>query len=293
MAVVDAPSTVRTSAAPRGRSLWIGRAYGIALGILGILIALFVWWGVVRYWNISQLELPSPSKTWEALWRGLDRSPTDRRSLIYQGIPTLKAALLGFVAASITGFLLGFVLFEWKFAGQLLWPLVIAFQALPKVALAPVLVIWFGTGQNAKIVLVVIVSFFPVFINTMVGLESLHKNEEEMLHSFGANRWHVLRYGRLPAALPVIFAGLESALLLSLVAIVVAEFVAGSRGLGFLINQSQYNLDMPAVFSILVVFAVVGVVLLELMVWLERKIVFWRRPRRGIIAFLDAGSDGR
>jgi NitT/TauT family transport system permease protein len=293
MAAIDAPRVARTADGTSGRSLWLQRTVGLLLGVLGIVIAIFIWWAIVRYYNISQLELPSPGKTWEALSRGLRRSPSDPRSLIYQAEPTLKAALIGFVLASITGFLLGFMLFEWKFAGQLLWPLVIAFQALPKVALAPVLVIWFGTGQNAKIILVVIVSFFPVFINTMVGLESLHRNEEEMLHSFGANRWQVLRYGQLPAALPVIFAGLESALLLSLVAIVVGEFVAGTRGLGFLINQSQYNLDMPAVFSILVVFAVVGVVLLEIMVWLERRIVFWRRPRRGIIAFIDGASEGR
>ena len=115
-----------------------------------------------------------------------------------------SSRLFGFVLASITGFLLGFMLFEWKFAGQLLWPLVIAFQALPKVALAPVLVIWFGTGQNAKIILVVIVSFFPVFINTMVGLESLHRNEEEMLHSFGANRWQVFLRIVLPLARPAL-----------------------------------------------------------------------------------------
>jgi NitT/TauT family transport system permease protein len=285
------------AAAPRKRkfdgALWLKRLYGAVLGALGIAIALLVWWAVVRHWHISQLELPSPAKTFHALRRGLFESTSDPRSLVYQAEPTLQTALIGFVLASLTGFALGFILFEWKFAGQLLWPLVIAFQALPKVALAPVLVIWFGPTQNAKVILVLIVSFFPVFINTMVGLESLDKNEEEMLHSFGAKRRHILLYGRLPAALPVIFAGLESALLLSLVAVVVAEFVASTRGLGWLINQSQYNLDMPAVFAILIVFAVVGVVLLEVMVWMERRIVFWRRPRRGIIAFLEGETEGR
>jgi NitT/TauT family transport system permease protein len=292
MAVLETPTSVRAHG-PRRGSIWLTRAYGLTLGILGIVLAIFAWWAAVRFWHLSVLQLPSPARTWNALWRGLSFSPSDPRSLIYQAQPTVKAALLGFLGASISGFLLGFILFEWKFAGQLLWPLVIAFQALPKVAIAPVLVIWLGATFNAKVVLVLIVSFFPVFLNTMVGLESLDKNEEEMLHSFGAKRRHVLRYGRLPAALPVIFAGLESALLLSLVAIVVGEFVAGQRGLGFLINQSQYNLDMPAVFSILVVFCVLGVVFLEVMVWLERRIVFWRRPRRGIIAFLEGDSEGR
>jgi NitT/TauT family transport system permease protein len=292
MAVVDTPTVARPRHARRG-SIWLTRAYGLALGITGIVLAIVIWWAVVKVWNLSSLVLPTPSRTWDALWRGLSFAPNDPRSLVYQAQPTIKAALLGFVGAGISGFLLGFLLFEWKFAGQLLWPLVIAFQALPKVAIAPVLVIWFGATMNAKIILVLIVSFFPVFLNTMVGLESLDKNEEEMLRSFGAKRRHVLRFGRLPAALPVIFAGLESALLLSLVAIVVGEFVAGQRGLGFLINQSQYNLDMPAVFSILIVFCVLGVVFLEIMVWLERRIVFWRRPRRGIIAFLEGETEGR
>lgn len=277
----------------RRKSIWLSRVYGLTLGVVGIVLAIVAWWAIVQIWDLSALVLPTPGQTWDALWRGLTFSPDNPRSLIYQAQPTVVAALLGFFAASVTGFLLGFLLFEWKFAGQLLWPLVIAFQALPKVAVAPILVIWFGITMNAKVILVLIVSFFPVFLNTMVGLESLGKSEQEMLRSFGAKRRHILRFGSLPAALPVIFAGLEAALLLSLVAIVVAEFVASQRGLGFLINQSQYNLDMPAVFSVLIIFCVLGVLFLEIMVWIERRVVFWRQPRRGIIAFLEGDSEGR
>ena len=283
-------AAVSTEVGSPRRRLWLHggrRLHGVLLGAAGLLLVLVLWDLAVRIFDLSVLVLPAPSEVLEALWRMLSTSPSSPTSLYYQAVPTLEATLIGFAGACLLGFVLGFLLFEWKAIGQFLWPLVIAFQALPKVAIAPVLVIWLGPTIESKIVLVVIVAFFPVFINTMVGLESLEEDVEEMLRSFGAKRRHMLRLGRFPAALPVLFAGIESALLLSLVAIVVAEFVAGQRGLGFLVTQAQYNLDMPAVFAVLIVFSVLGVIFLEVITWLERKVVFWKTTRRGVLAYVE------
>jgi NitT/TauT family transport system permease protein len=267
-----------------------GHAYSLTLGLSGLAAAIVAWYAAVELGGVGPLQLPAPDRTWGALWRMITEDPSSPTSLVYQAIPTLQATFVGFAIATVGGFLLGFILFESRFLGQLLWPLVIAFQALPKVALAPVLVIWFGPTIESKIVLVAIVSFFPVFINTIVGLESLDSDTEEMLKSFGAKRRHMLSYGRFPAALPVLFAGIESALLLSLVAVVVAEFVAASRGLGFMITQAQYNIDMPTEFALLIVFAVLGVILLEIVTLIEHKVVFWKTSRRGLFAYAGRGA---
>lgn len=252
--------------------------------LLGLVGAIVGWQIAVTVGNVPTLIVPSPVKVAQALARGLTQPPNLGSSFLFQAVPTLTASLLGFVVASVIGILLGVALFEWRSVRQTLWPLVIAFQALPKVAVAPLLVIWFGSGIEAKVVLVAIVAFFPIFINTMVGLEALDQDTEEMLRSFGASGLKILRYGRFPAALPVIFAGLQSGLLISLVAVVVGEFVGGSRGLGVLITQAQYTLDIPAVFAILIVFSVLGVGLMEIVSRVERRVVFWRLTSRGMAA---------
>jgi NitT/TauT family transport system permease protein len=275
----------------RGPSAAARRSIAILLGLTGLVLGVAAWWLVCLIGGFDVLELPTPAQAAEALWRGITQDVSSPQSFFYQMVPTVESALLGFLGASLTGFLLGFALSESQILSQLLWPLIVAFQALPKVALAPALIIWFGPGMGSTVVLVLIVAFFPVFINTMVGLESLGADEEEMLFAFGAKRRQILRFGRLPAALPVIFAGLESALLFSLVAVVVGEFLSGTRGLGFLITQSQYNLDMPAVFALLITFSILGVVLLEIITWLERRIVFWIPHRRGLFASFDRDGD--
>jgi NitT/TauT family transport system permease protein len=269
-------AALRDIGATGSRAIWRLRA--LLLPVVGIAGALGAWQLTVSLSHASPFVLPSPAKVALALKRGVfTTSPHSPASFLYQGVPTIEVTVLGFLAAAATGIILGVVVSEFRVLRQALWPLIVAFQALPKVALAPIMVVWFGVNLQSKIILVLTVSFFPVFVNTIVGVESLHEDTAEMLRSFGAKRPNILRFGRLPAALPVIFAGLQSAILFSLVAVVVAEFVAGSRGWGVQITQAQYNLDIAAVFGILLLFALTGVVLSMLVKLLEYVVVVWNR----------------
>jgi NitT/TauT family transport system permease protein len=234
--------------------------------------AIFVigWEVAVRAFGISKIVLPPPSAIAVAFWQSLRDG-----ELHWHLAVTLYEILAGFLVGSIGGLLLGFVIALSPLMERIFYPYVVAFQTVPKVAVAPIIVIWFGYGVASKVVITATIAFFPLLANTIMGLRAAPQDQVEMMVSYTASRWQVFRMVRLLQALPYIFVGLDVAIVLSVIGAIVGEFVGAKAGLGYLILQKNFNFDMAGTFAILILLSVIGVGLHALIGMAQRRIVFW------------------
>lgn len=241
--------------------------------------ALFVvmvtaWHLAVANGLVSEIILPPPIEVAQAL---LD---TVTEGFFYSHLwVTTFEVLLGFFIGSAIGFSLGAALGVSALLREVSYPYVIAFQGLPKVVLAPVFITAFGFGVTSKVVMAVAICFFPVLINTMAGLTSVDPEARRLMRSLTANEWDVFAKLALPHSLPLVFAGLKTALTLALVGAIVGEFVGASEGIGVLLATFAYQLQVARVWALTVVLALLGVILFLVIEWLDSKIVFWRSER--------------
>jgi NitT/TauT family transport system permease protein len=155
---------------------------------------------------------------------------------------------------------------------------VVAFQTIPKVAIAPIIVIWFGYGVSSKIVITATIAFFPVLANTIVGLRATPPDQLELLLAYTADRWQVFWKVKVYQALPYIFVGLDVAVVLSIIGAIVGEFVGSQAGLGYLIMQRNFSMDMAGTFAILVVLSIMGMVFHGVVQFVQRRVVYWMEP---------------
>jgi NitT/TauT family transport system permease protein len=223
------------------------------------------WEFIVRVRGIPPLIVPAPTVVWESLI-------THTRSgflVMHLGI-TLWEILLGFFAGIVFGIGLGIGVALSPLLRGVLQPYLIASQAMPKLALAPIFVMWFGYGILPKVLITALIAFFPLFENTVAGLNEVDRDALELFRALRAKPWQTLRWLRLPNAVPFIVAGLKVAMVLSIVGAVVAEYVGANRGLGALIISSQGMMDTPMMFAVFVVLVLLGVVLYEAVVLVER-----------------------
>src|SRR5262249_32078732 len=175
--------------------------------------------------------------------------------------------------------LLGFAMVNLPIFKEVVFPYVVSFQVMPKVVLATIFITWFGLGIESKIVMAIAISFFPVVINTVVGLESVEENAMLLIRSLVASRRQIFWKLAWPAPLPSIFAGLKTSLTLALIGALVAEFVAANEGLGTLIISFSFELKVYLVFAVIIVVSVLGLALYGIMEYLDRKVVFWRHSQ--------------
>lgn len=241
---------------------------------LPLAVVLFVlvvggWEVLVRAFQVPRIVLPTPSSVAVAMWQGLQGD-----MLRHFGV-TFYETLAGFVLGSAFGLVLGALIGQFPLLERTLYPYVVAFQTLPKVAIAPIIVIWFGYGVSSKIVITATIAFFPLLANTIVGLRAAPVEQIELLVAFTASRWQIFWKARLPQALPYIFVGLDVAIVLSVIGAIVGEFVGAQAGLGYLILQRNFNMDMAGVFAILIVLSVMGIGLHMLVNAIQRRVVFW------------------
>jgi NitT/TauT family transport system permease protein len=241
---------------------------------VSFILILIVWEAVCRAGMVSPLVLPAPSRIWDGLVI-LFTAPWFPQHVWY----TTAETLIGFFIGGILAIVLGIVMVNLPLFKEVVYPYVVAFQVMPKVVLAPLMITWFGFGIESKIVMAIAISFFPVVINTVVGLESVEENASLLMRSLVASRRQVFWKLAWPTALPSIFAGLKTSLTLALVGALVAEFVTAKEGLGTLITTFSFELKVYLVFACIIVVSVLGLILYGVMEYLERKIVFWRRSR--------------
>lgn len=194
---------------------------------------------------------------------------------------TLSEVALGFFGAAAAGLLLGSVVAMSSNLRQILYPLIVAFEVIPKVALTPLLIVGLGYGVSSKAAVAGLLAFFPIFINTMSGLDYVGKDGDELLRSLGANRLERLRRFGIPRALPSIFAGLKIGMTMAFIGAIVAELLSLQAGLGFLIDAFKGQLRIDYAYSATILIGVLGTSLYFVMEWIERKVSFWSVTESG------------
>ena len=229
------------------------------------------WELACRSLKISDFLLPAPSDITIALYKGFLSG-----QFVVGLFATMSAVVLGFLASAAAAFLLGTLISQVRLIELTLFPYVVAIQTLPKIAIAPLILIWVGVGIESKVVIAATVSFFPMLVNTIVGLKSTPQDKIDLMRSLSSSRWKMFWYVQLPEALPFIFAGLNIGIVLSVLGAIVAEFVGAKAGLGYLILQMNYNMDISGMFAALVVLGMMGIVLNSAMTFARRRIVFWQ-----------------
>ena len=247
----------------------------LAVRGLQLALGLVAWHVAVVALDIDPQIVPRPWDVIRMLW-ALGRSG----QLTDATLVTLEETLGGFVVGSLLGIGLAVMLAEVRILRQVLQPYIVALQAVPKVAVAPLFLIWFGFGVESKVALVISIMFFPVLVNTLVGLESVDADQLELMRAYRASRWDTLRRVKLFVALPYVFASFEVSLVLSLTAAVVAEMLGSGTtiGLGTLINIYSARMASVAVFAVLVALSVLGVLLHALVLAAASACLSWQRP---------------
>jgi NitT/TauT family transport system permease protein len=230
-----------------------------------LLVLIVGWEAAVRLTGISALVIPAPLAVLTVLWDGLITG------FLWQHIwVTSTATVLGFLLGCTMGFVCGVVLTEIEPLRRLFWPYILAMQVVPKLALAPIFIIWFGFGMTPTVVITALICFFPLLENTMTGLKAATPEKQELFRMLGARRWQTLVQLKIPSGLPVIMAGVRVAIVLALVGAVVGEFIAGSEGLGASIIAAQGMMDSTLMFALLIVITTMGLLFYQLTLIFER-----------------------
>jgi NitT/TauT family transport system permease protein len=236
-----------------------------------LIVLIGLWEFVSQAEIVNPIIVPAFTEVMSALWGLLSEEFFWTATKV-----TMEETLVGFAlgvgGAWILGTLIGmFRLFRLSF-----YPLVVAFQITPRIALAPLFLTWFGFGITAKIVLAATICFFPVLIAVVVGLDNVDKDGQRLMRSFGASRWEEYRRLALPSSLPIVFAGIKTAMNMALIGAIVAEFVGASEGMGGLIKTFNFQLQVAEGFAVIIALAILGLILYGITELIEHKIVFWR-----------------
>jgi NitT/TauT family transport system permease protein len=255
-------------------ALWATRLSPGFYPLISVVAMVISWEAACHVLEIPRYILPAPSAISLELWK-------QRWVLLEHSVPTLLVITLGFVTAFVLGLLLA-ILIAWSTPLKLtLYPILISSQTVPKVAIAPLLVLWLGYGIFPKVMITFLVCFFPITIDAVVGLRSVPPETILLARSTGAGGWKTLSKIQLPHALPNIFAGLKVAITLAVVGSIVAEFVGADGGLGYLLMAATGNLDTTFLFADLVVLVVIGIMLYVLIEVLESACIPWHVSKRG------------
>jgi NitT/TauT family transport system permease protein len=245
-----------------------------AVSPLFAILLLGYWEFHVRYFEVEALLLPPPSHIAVSFWNGM----VSGLFLKHFGI-TVYRALTGFAIATVFGIALGALISQFRFVEKTIYPWVVALQTVPKIAIAPLILVWCGYGSLSKIVTATLVAFFPVLVNTIIGLRSCEQSKLDLMRSYRASRWLTFRMVELPNALPFIFAGLSVAAVFSILGALVGEFVGSKDGIGFLILDANYQLNIPRVFALLILLGLYGIIVHLALQLAHKKLVFWNEPK--------------
>ena len=240
---------------------------------IALLLTLLVWEAGVRIGNVPAYLLPPPSAI-------LMRIASGWQQISSHTWVTAAETLVGFGLAIVISIPLAAALSQVRWIEQSLYPLLVASQTIPKVALAPLLVVWFGFGQAPKILITFLICFFPIVVDTMIGLRSIPREVEWLSHTMGASAWKTFFKIRIPAALPNMFAGIKVASTLAVVGAVVGEFVASDRGLGYQLIVANGVLDVQLSFAVLVILSLMGILLFAVVDVIERLLLPWHLSQR-------------
>jgi len=236
-------------------------------------VGLIILWEVgIKWGEVPSYVVPAPSDIWNAAMRNIERGLYPPHIWA-----TMQSVVIGYSLGVLGGIVLGTLFAEVRLFERLVFPLIVALQSMPKIALAPLFVMWFGYGFTSKVVTVILMCLFPVLVNTVTGLKSADPDRISLIRAMTGSRFEVFRYVKLPSAASHIFASMQVAVVMALIGALVAEFVGSDRGLGILIQSGQLNLDTPGIFAVLVVLSALGIGSTALVRFFHGKVVFWER----------------
>jgi NitT/TauT family transport system permease protein len=244
-------------------------AQNIGLPILSLIIFVIIWQFMVIEFEVPEYIMPPPSDF-------LARLIEDRELLFDQMLRTAYEVILGFLAATIISIPLGFLIVSVKVIERALYPLIVFLQLTPKIAFAPLFIVWFGFGIFPKVLITFLLCFFPTLVASMTGFRSLDERLLYLTRSMGASKWQTLRYVRIPSALPFIFAGLKVSIVFAVTGAIVGEYVGANKGLGYLLLRGTSYLDTTLIFAVLVVLALMGLVFSYIVQITEKLIMPWQ-----------------
>ncbi|MGH3187384.1 MAG: ABC transporter permease [Streptosporangiaceae bacterium] len=233
-----------------------------------LVAGILIWWAIVAIFSVPSFLLPSPPEVAVAL-------VNNRAELAADSWVTLKESLLGLALAVAIGVPLGAAIIFSRPLSRIVYPSVVASQAVPKVALAPILLVWLGYGIMPKVIVAATIAFFPIVITTAAGLASVNEDAVDLVRTMGASKWETFRRVQLPTALPTMMSGFKLAVAMSVVGAVVGEFVGANSGLGYELNTALGNFQVALGFAVLFVLVVMGIVLFYAAVFFERRIAYW------------------
>ena len=242
---------------------------------LVIVITVLAWDAASRWSGLPAFILPSPGAVGRRFLRSLADGSLQRHT-----VATLIEVLGGLLLGLSIAVCLGYVLAKSRTVERLLAPYIVASQSVPTVAIAPLLVIWFGSGHLSKVLISALIVFFPVLVNTIVGVRSVPEDLYDLMRSLRATRWQIFSKLEAPAAMPVLFGGLKIGATLSVIGAVVGEFVGSDEGLGFLINMGRGVFDTALVFVAVFVLIVLALGIYGAVAALERRLLSWQETSK-------------
>ncbi len=236
--------------------------------LLLIAIVLAAWEGAARLLHLPTFVLPAPTAIATVM---VGR----QGDLFAAALVTAEEVLYGFVLSGVVGIAVALIIARFDAFGRALYPLVVLFQTVPKIALAPLFILWFGYDLQPKVALIVVIAFFPVALDMLAGLQSVDVNLVTLLRSVGATRTEILRRAQIPNSLPHLMSGLKIAVTLSVIGAIVGEFAGASAGLGYMIQFASTQLETPLVFAALIEVSVLGLAFFYAVEAVERRYVSW------------------
>ncbi|MEE9525135.1 MAG: ABC transporter permease [Candidatus Woesearchaeota archaeon] len=242
----------------------------IVAPVLTFVIFVILWQLIDYLFNIRTIILPNPLEIFFVVVNNLP-------FLLDHTITTLLEAILGFLLGSFLGVMTAILFTYSKLLKKSLYPYAVAFKAIPVVALAPLLIMWFGSGMASKIVMASIICYFPVLIGTIKGLSAVTQDNLDLFKSLSASNWKSFWKLRLPSSFPYLFPSLKISITFAIVGTIIAEFTGAAKGIGYIIVNSSYYLETTMMFAAIVMISVAGVLFFYFIDYLEKKIVFWHK----------------
>ena len=263
------PAPTRRRRFPSFRNTWSGLWRPLAL--VAALVA--AWWAVTSSELVAPYILPSPGDTWSTM--------VDNASYLagHTWVTTYET-IAGFLIASVIGVVIAVVMIYSSSIEKTMYPLILFAQVIPKIAIAPLFVVWLGFGPSPKILVAVLMAFFPIAIASMAGLRSVDPEILELTSTMGASKWKTFMKVRFPASLPQLMSGLKIAATLAVTGAVVGEFVGANEGLGYVILQANGNIDTAMLFAALIIMSLLGIILFLIIEIAEKFLIPWHASRR-------------
>jgi NitT/TauT family transport system permease protein len=227
------------------------------------------WEAAIRGLGVRSIILPAPSE--------IIATMIDRHNLLLSQLwPSLYLTILGFALSVVGGILVAVLITYSSILRRGFYPIIIVSQVVPKISIAPLFIVWFGTGTISSLLLAFLIAFFPMTINSALGFQSIDEDIHHMARTFMGSRWQIFWKIRMPNALPYIFSGMKISITLAIIGVIVSEFVASQEGIGYLIKLAGGLLDTPLMMAAITVLSLAGLLLYGLIALAERRAVYWQ-----------------